>query len=47
MTAFIAKNSTESIVLVKTEADPELTDWCAKLAKEYIPLPVQVAELGK
>ena len=47
MTAFIHSNATESITLVKTEADPELTEWCAKLAREYISLPVQVAELGE
>jgi hypothetical protein len=46
MTAFIARNVNESITLVKTQADPDLTEWCATLAREYINLPVQVAELG-
>nr|XP_031858973.1 uncharacterized protein CI109_005641 [Kwoniella shandongensis]KAA5526045.1 hypothetical protein CI109_005641 [Kwoniella shandongensis] len=47
MVAWIAKNATESITLVKTEADMPLTNWVAKLSKEYIDLPIKIRELGR
>jgi leucyl aminopeptidase len=47
MTAFIAKNATESIGFIKTEADAPLTDWALKLAKEYISIPAHVYTLPR
>jgi hypothetical protein len=46
MTAFIHKNATESIYFVSTQADKDLTNWCADLAREYSSLEVGVEELG-
>ncbi|CAK7231219.1 hypothetical protein SCUCBS95973_007837 [Sporothrix curviconia] len=46
MTAFIARNATESIGLIKTKADEALTNWTQDLAKEYISIPVEVYDLG-
>lgn len=46
MTAFIARNATESIGFIKTEADAALTDWLVELGKEYISIPTGVYELG-
>ncbi|KAI0121707.1 hypothetical protein BJ170DRAFT_133642 [Xylariales sp. AK1849] len=46
MTAFVARNATESIGFVKTDADEALTDWAVKLAKEYISIPAKIYELG-
>ncbi|KAL7419745.1 hypothetical protein Q5752_005661 [Cryptotrichosporon argae] len=46
MTAFIARNATESITLVSTQADDKLTEWTAGLAREYSTLEVAVRELG-
>lgn len=45
MTAFIAKNATESIGLIETEADPPLTKWVLGLAKEYIGIHAEVYRL--
>lgn len=39
MTAFIGRNATEEIGLIKTSANPELTDWTHQLAKEYSSIP--------
>ncbi|ORY25532.1 hypothetical protein BCR39DRAFT_499090 [Naematelia encephala] len=46
MTAFIHANSTEAISFIKDEADPDLTEWCASLAREYSDLPVTVTVLN-
>ncbi|KAH6638675.1 peptidase family M28 [Truncatella angustata] len=46
MTAYIARNSTESIGFIKTQADDALTYWALKLAKEYISIESDVYELG-
>ncbi|KAI8631588.1 peptidase family M28 [Xylariaceae sp. FL1651] len=45
MTAFVARNSTESIGLIKTEADDALTAWAAAVSKEYISIPAGVYSL--
>lgn len=45
MTAFVARNANESIGIVKTEADADMTDWVVGLSKEYLPLPVGVYNL--
>ncbi|KAK8058251.1 peptidase family M28 [Apiospora phragmitis] len=44
-TAFVATNSTESIVLVKTQADDPLTEWISKLGEEYTSLPSLITTL--
>ncbi len=46
MTAFIARNATESIGFVSTQADAALTNWTVKLSREYISIPADVFELG-
>ena len=46
MTAYISRNATEeSIGFITTLADKDLTDWCLKLAKEYISIPAHAYEL--
>ncbi|KAI1814979.1 peptidase family M28 [Poronia punctata] len=46
MTGYIARNTTsESIGLIKTEADDALTSWVLSLSREYIPLPSAVYSL--
>jgi hypothetical protein len=45
MTAFIARNATETIGFIKTEADEALTQWAVNLSKEYISIPTHVYEL--
>ncbi|KAK8853035.1 hypothetical protein IAR55_003736 [Kwoniella newhampshirensis] len=42
---FIAKNATESIALVISNADAPLTNWIANLSSTYIDLPVKIREL--
>ena len=46
MTAFIARNATESIGLIKTQADEALTEWLLKLSREYVAIPAEIYELG-
>ena len=46
MTAYIARNATETIGLIKTQADEALTDWVQNLADEYLPIKAHVYELG-
>lgn len=46
MTAFIARNATETMSFVSTQADVALTNWTVTLANEYVSLPVGVFELG-
>lgn len=46
MTAYVARNATESIGLISTQADAALTNWTADLAREYISIPVGIYELG-
>lgn len=45
MTAFIAKNATESIGFIKTDADDALTKWAVELSTEYISIPTSVYDL--
>lgn len=45
MTAFIAKNATESIGFIKTDADAPLTKWAVELSTAYISIPTSVYEL--
>ena len=46
MTAFIARNATETIAMVRTKADEPLTNWTINLSKEYISIPAAVFDLG-
>jgi leucyl aminopeptidase len=46
MTAFIARNATETIGFIKTQADAALTDWLLKLSNEYISIPADIYEIG-
>ncbi len=46
MTAFVARNATESIGFISTEADTALTNWTLKLSKEYVSIKADVYELG-
>ncbi len=46
MTAFVARNATESISFISTQADPALTNWTVALSREYISIPTDVFELG-
>ena len=45
MTAFIARNATETIGFIETMADESLTEWAANLSKEYISIPTKVYTL--
>lgn len=45
MTAFVARNATESIGFIETEADAPLTKWAVNLAKEYITIPAHIYKL--
>lgn len=45
MTAFIARNATESIGFIKTDADAPLTKWAVELSTAYISIPTSVYEL--
>lgn len=45
MTAFIARNATETIGFIGSAADEKLTKWLLGLAKEYISIPADVFEL--
>lgn len=45
MTAFVARNSTETIGMIKTQADGPLTEWVMSLAEEYLSIPAAVFEL--
>lgn len=45
MTAFIAKNSTESIGIIETSADKPLTEWVLGLAKEYSGIESSIYKL--
>jgi bacterial leucyl aminopeptidase len=46
MTAYIARNATESIGFIETEADAALTAWAVKLSKEYVAIPAAVYKLA-
>ncbi|PYH48310.1 peptidase [Aspergillus saccharolyticus JOP 1030-1] len=46
MTAFVARNSTEEIGFIVTEADAALTNWTVNLSREYISIPTEAYELG-
>jgi bacterial leucyl aminopeptidase len=46
MTAYIARNATEVIGFISTQADAALTNWTLSLAKEYISIPSKVYELS-
>ncbi|EGX88962.1 peptidase [Cordyceps militaris CM01] len=45
MTAFIAKNATESIGIIETSADKPLTKWVLDLAKEYSKIESAIYQL--
>ncbi|KAL1859759.1 hypothetical protein VTK73DRAFT_7455 [Phialemonium thermophilum] len=45
MTGFVARNATENIGFVVSQADEALTNWTVHLAQEYVSLPVGVYEL--
>ena len=45
MTAFIARNATESIGFIRTQADAALTNWLVKLSTEYVSIPAKIYEL--
>ncbi|CAL5868648.1 uncharacterized protein PFLUO_LOCUS2875 [Penicillium psychrofluorescens] len=45
MTAFIARNATETIGFIGTQADDALTNWTVDLSKKYISIPAKVYEL--
>ncbi|KAK2041985.1 peptidase family M28 [Colletotrichum somersetense] len=45
MTAFIARNATESIGFIKTDADAPLTKWAVALGEEYVNITTSVYEL--
>lgn len=47
MTAFVARNATESIGFIETEADPALTQWAVDLANEYISIPAEIYKLSR
>lgn len=46
MTAFVARNATETIGFIATQADDALTNWVLKLADKYSSIPAKVYELG-
>lgn len=46
MTAYVARNATESIGFISTLADEALTNWTVKLSREYISIPTNVYALG-
>jgi leucyl aminopeptidase len=46
MTAFVAANSTETIGLIETQADPPLTKWAVNLAREYVSIPAYIYNLS-
>ncbi|KAN0121918.1 Zn-dependent exopeptidase [Hyaloscypha variabilis] len=46
MTAFIARNATEEISFISTQADEALTAWMEKLSKEYVSIPAKVYKLN-
>ncbi|KAM0812139.1 putative Peptide hydrolase [Seiridium cardinale] len=46
MTAYVARNATESIGFIKTQSDMPLTEWALKLAKEYISIDSDIYELS-
>lgn len=45
MTAFIARNATETIGFISTEADAVLTNWAANLSNKYVSIPAKVYDL--
>lgn len=46
MTGFIARNATETIGFISTQADEPLTNWTLKLSEKYLSIPAKVYELG-
>ena len=45
MVAYVARNTTETVGFVSTQADAALTNWTVKLGEEYISLPAKIYEL--
>ncbi|KAG5982550.1 hypothetical protein E4U55_001737 [Claviceps digitariae] len=45
MTAFVARNATESIGFIETQADAPLTKWASDLANEYLSIPAKIYKL--
>ncbi|KAJ6114780.1 peptidase family M28 [Penicillium sp. IBT 16267x] len=46
MTAFIARNATETIGFISTQADAALTNWTVALSEKYISIPAEIYDLG-
>lgn len=46
MTAFIARNATETIGFISTQADAALTNWTVSLSEKYISIPAEIYDLG-
>ena len=45
MTAFIARNATESVGIIESQSNPALTNWTYNLAKEYMSIDAGVYSL--
>jgi leucyl aminopeptidase len=45
MTAFVARNATESISFIITDSDKNLTNWAIGVVDEYLTIPALVNEL--
>jgi len=43
--SIIARNKTEEITFISTEADEALTNWAVKLSKEYISISTNIYKL--
>jgi len=46
MTAFIARNATETIGFISTQADAALTNWTVALSEKYLSIPAEIYDLG-
>jgi leucyl aminopeptidase len=47
MTAFVAHNSTDKVVIIQQDDDDPLVDWTAALAREYVKLETEIKELRR
>jgi hypothetical protein len=47
MTAFVARNVTESISFIITDSDKNLTNWAASVVDEYLSIPAMINELPR
>ena len=46
MTGFVARNATETIGFIATEADEQLTKWTVDLSNKYISIPAKIYNLS-